>query len=175
MTCGSKRKGVTGMLQAGDRLVYGSHGVCSVLGLEYMSMGKAKGKYYILEPVDQPGARFYVPADNISALEKLRPLLSGSQIQDVLESRGEAIFIQEENRRRQFYRELLSSGDREQLFLNIKLLRREKERLLAEGKKFHLCDENFLKDAQKVLVSEFSVVLALSHPETLSYMEKYLK
>ena len=52
------------MYEIGQQVLYGIHGVCTVTAIERMRFGKEKAKYYCLEPVDQPGARYYVPAEN---------------------------------------------------------------------------------------------------------------
>ena len=56
----------------------------------------------------------------------------------------------------------------------IRALQRHREAQLAAGRKFHLSDENFLRDAKKVLISEFSFVLEIPQSEVADYIEKKL-
>lgn len=58
------------MYEIGELVLYGIHGICTVTGIERMRFGKEKADYYVLEPKEQPGAKFYVP------VAKLRSLLS---------------------------------------------------------------------------------------------------
>lgn len=164
------------MLQLGDRIVYGIHGVCCVVDIEQRIIDRKKADYYVLEPVDQPGAKFYVPTHNQIAVSKLRPLLTLQELEDLLQSPETYadIWIADENRRKQRYRELINSGDRASLICMIRSLHKHKEAQLAAGRKFHLCDENFLKDAQKLLTSEFSVVLNIPPSDVRAYIESKL-
>lgn len=164
------------MLQLGDRIVYGIHGVCCVVDIEQRIIDRKKADYYVLEPVDQPGAKFYVPTHNQIAVSKLRPLLTLQELEDLLQSpeTHADIWIADENRRKQRYRELINSGDRASLICMIRSLHNHKEAQLSAGRKFHLCDENFLKDAQKLLTSEFSVVLNIPPSDVRAYIESKL-
>lgn len=164
------------MLQLGDRIVYGIHGVCCVVDIEQRIIDRKKADYYVLEPVDQPGAKFYVPTHNQIAVSKLRPLLTLQELEDLLQSpeTHADIWIADENRRKQRYRELINSGDRASLICMIRSLHKHKEAQLSAGRKFHLCDENFLKDAQKLLTSEFSVVLNIPPSDVRAYIESKL-
>lgn len=164
------------MLQLGDRVVYGVHGVCCIVDIEQRTIDRKKAEYYVLEPLDQPGAKFYIPTHNQIAVSKLRPLLSAQELDALLlspEARADA-WITDENHRKQRYRELINSGDRVALICMIRSLHKHKEAQLAAGRKFHLCDENFLKDAQKLLSSEFSVVLNIPASAVGAYIESKL-
>ena len=44
------------MFEIGDRVLYSSHGACTIAGIESMRFGKTKGKYYVLQPAQQPEA-----------------------------------------------------------------------------------------------------------------------
>lgn len=52
----------------------------------------------------------------------------------------------------------------------IHALHRHKDTQQALGRKFHLCDDNFLHDAEKLLSSEFSVVLDISPDQVGAYI-----
>lgn len=53
------------MFQVGDQVVYGIHGICQILDLEERTVDRKKIKYFALEPMDQPGARFFVPSETL--------------------------------------------------------------------------------------------------------------
>lgn len=151
------------MHQIGDRVVYGIHGICRIIGIEIRPVDRKKVEYFVLEPTDQPGARFYVPTQNQAAVAKLRKLLTAEQIDEILTSDSvhERNWIDDENKRKQHYRELLAGGDRTAILRMINTLYQHKQAQAAVGRKFHLCDENFLHDAQKLLRSEFSAILEI--------------
>ena len=157
------------MYEIGQQVLYGIHGVCTITAIERMRFGKDGADYYVLEPKDQPGARYYVPVENAAAVSKLRRLMSREELLELLHS--EAVrnypWIADENQRKLRFRELIGSGDREQLMGMIGALHRHKKAQLAAGRKFHQSDENFLNDAQKLLNAEFALVFGLE-PKAVS-------
>lgn len=164
------------MYACGDRVMYGIHGVCEILALEDRRIDRKTVQYYVLEPVEQAGARFYVPAQNAAAVAKLRPVMTKEQL-DALLCSGEVrqdVWIADENMRKQRYRELISSGDRASLLCMVRTLYRHKQAQHELGRKFHLCDENFLRDAQRLLDSEFSLILRISPKEVGEYIQSKL-
>lgn len=164
------------MPQLGDRVVYGIHGVCSIVAIEQQMIDRKKTDYFVLQPLEQPDSRYYVPVHNQIAVSKLRPLLSVEELEDLLQSPCDGIvtWIEDENQRKNKYREMINSGDRGALLCMIRLLHDHKQTQLAAGRKFHLCDENFLKDAKKVLSAEFALVLGIPKQDVGAYIEEKL-
>ena len=164
------------VLQVGSQVVYGIHGVCNIIGTEIRTVDRKKVEYLILAPNDQPSASFFVPAHNQVALSKLRPLLSKAELELLLETSGESSvqWIAVENLRKQKYKDLINNVDRASIIGMIRLLYTHKEEQLAAGRKFHLCDENFLRDAKKLLASECSVVLGIPYPDVNDFLNRKL-
>ena len=165
------------MLQVGSQVVYGIHGVCNIIDVETRRVDRKNVEYFVLEPNDQPGARFYIPTQNQAALSKLRRLLTKEELEILLASDAAHYdcWINEENQRKQKYRELINGSDRAALISMIRVLHKHRENQLAAGRKFHLCDENFLRDAQKVLCSEFSLILGIPQSQVAEYIEKKIQ
>ena len=161
------------MFQQGSQVVYGMHGVCTVIGLEIRVVNRNKVEYYVLEPVKQSGDRYYVPTQNTAAVAKLKPILDKKQLDSLLSSLKAAkdTWIADENQRKQKYRELITSGDRAALLSMVRALHIHKDAQLAQGRKLHLCDENFLRDAESLLGGEFSLVLGIAPNEVSSYIQ----
>lgn len=160
------------MFQVGDQVVYGIHGVCQILELEERLVDRKRIKYFALEPLDQPGARYFVPSENPAALAKLRHLISREDLEVLLSSSEirQNCWITDENQRKQRYRELINSSDRVALLRMINTLHQHKKEQAAAGRKFHLCDDNFLRDAEKLLNAEFSLVLNIQPSEVGNYI-----
>lgn len=160
------------MYQIGEKVLYGIHGVCRVSDTEERTVDRVKRQYLVLEPVDQAGAKFFVPTHNAAALAKLRPILSREALESLLRSEDvkKDAWIEDENARKQTYRELINSGDRTALIQMVGSLHRHKEAQALAGRKFHLCDENFLRDAEKLLSAEFSLVLGIEPEQVGSYV-----
>lgn len=165
------------MYQVGQKVIYGIHGVCCVTAVEVKRSGREKKEYYCLEPVGQPGAVFYVPAGNPAAVAKLRPILTVEEFEALINAQKErdVCWIDDENLRKQRYRELIARNDRGELISMVSALYRHKRQQEESGRKFHICDENFLRDATRVLSEEFSLVLGISPNEVADYMKQNLE
>ncbi len=164
------------MYQAGQQVVYGAHGVCTIVGTEARSVDRKTIEYFVLQPVQQPDSRYYVPSHNENALAKMRPLMEKDALMALLQSediRAEK-WIPDENRRKQYYRELITSLDLEAMIRMIHVLRQQRKQLLDTGKKFHLCDENFLRDAQRLLRTELLMVLDIPEQDLEGYLQNLL-
>lgn len=164
------------MFKCGDKVLYGSHGVCEILDVETRKIDRKSIEYFILQPMEQPGARFYIPTQNEAALSKLRPVLTAEEITTLLteHTAQQDVWISDENQRKQRYKELISSGDRAALIRMIHALHKHRQLQETAGRKFHLCDENFLRDAEKLLNAEFSLVLNIHESEVSAYVKQAL-
>jgi len=165
------------MYQIGDKVIYGMHGVCMVADLEKRIVDKKEVIYLALEPAGQSGSRFLVPTHNAAAMAKVRPVLSAEELENLLSSDAvrEDAWVRDEGQRKQLYRELISSCDRQRLLQMISSLYRYRKTQTAAGKKFHMCDENFLRDAEKILSGEIASTLEIPSAEALKYLRNKLK
>ena len=151
------------MYQQNEIVSYGIHGVCRITDTEVRSAKGVKTEYLVLQPLDQPGTRFYIPTKNEAALAKLRPAVTGDQVMDIIRSAQVAKdpWIADENKRKLYYKDLISSGDTVALLSMARSISARRE---AQSK-LHMCDENFLKDAEKLLVSELSLASGIAPEE----------
>lgn len=164
------------MYQIGDQVVYGIHGVCCVVEQEERVIDRKRVTYLVLEPVGRDGSRYLVPTHNAAAMAKLRKKLSREELEDLLKSETIRVngWITDENQRKQTYRELISSGDLAKLMQMVHTLYRHKNAQAAAGRKVHLCDENFLRDAEKLLASEAAIVLGMEYDQARKYLKENL-
>ena len=165
------------MYQSGDKVIYGMHGVCLVADLEKRTVDKKEVTYLALEPAGQSGSRFLVPTHNAAAMAKVRPMLTREALEELFSSDvvKEDAWVRDESQRKQLYRELISSCDRQRLSQMISSLYRYRKTQTAAGKKFHMCDENFLRDAEKILAGEIASTLEIPSAEALKYLRNKLK
>ncbi len=165
------------MYQEGMLVVYGAHGVCKILCLEDRMVDRKKICYYVLQPVEQTASRFYVPTHNEHALAKMRPLVTKEHLLELLASKElrENAWIEDENRRKLYYRQLISGIDLEAMIRMIHSLRRRRQVLSEAGKRIHLCDENFLQDAQRILRSELCTVLDMPAEDMEAYLQNLME
>ena len=103
----------------------------------------------------------------------MKPILTKSQIDTLLQSPevGRDIWIEDENQRKLHYAQLLTGSSRAALISMVKTLRKQKQIQHSKGRKFHACDENFLRDAEKLLSSEFSLVLEIEPNAVGKYIQ----
>lgn len=165
------------MYQIGQQVLYGIHGVCSVSAIEPMRFGKTKTDYYILQPLSQPDSKYYIPVNNEAAVAKLRPLMTREEILELLHSESvrQDVWVADENQRKLRFRELLTKGERSEILSMIYCLHRHKNEQLSLGRKFHQCDEGFLKDAEKLMNAEFAHVLGIEPIQVAAYILKEIE
>lgn len=165
------------MFQIGEKVMYGVHGVCLVAAQEIKQVDRKPVTYLVLEPIGKDSARYLVPTQNPAALAKLRRMLSREELYGMLESQEvkAGLWIEPENQRKQSYRELISGTDTFALLQAIYAAYRHRETQTAARKKFHQCDENFLRDAEKILVEEIAQVLKLPQSEAKQLLRSKLQ
>ena len=160
------------MYQIGQKVVYGASGVCRV-----MDQKEEKGKHYlVLEPEGQENSRYFVPLTNPAAMNKLHPMLTREEMENLLSfaRNHSASWVSDENQRKQLYRELISGGDWQRLMGTMCTLYRYKAARAAEGKKCHVCDDLFLKAAEKLLAGGVSAVLEMNMEQAKQYLRTNL-
>ena len=64
----------------------------------------------------------------------------------------------------------METGDRKELVKMIKTLYLYRQKQQAAGKKIHVCDEHFLKEAERILYDEFAFVLRIDREKILDYI-----
>lgn len=165
------------MYQLGERVVYGIHGVCQVVAVEQRRVDRKNLTYLALEPAGHGGSRFLIPAHNEAAMAKLRKILSAAEMEALLQEDGlhEGNWIPIESQRKQAYRELTAGADRRDILQMLCTVYRHKEAQFAAGKKVHQCDENFLRDGEKLIAGEIAVVMDLEYPQALAYLRQKVK
>jgi len=161
------------MFQVNDVIIYGAQGVCKIADVEEKSVGGKKKTYFVLKPVDDKGATIFAPTDNEIVLNKMRRLLTENEIHKLIDSMPDkdAVWVENENERKELYRNILAKGDHQELIKMIKAIYAHKTQREAEGKRLHMSDERFFKDAEQILYTEFQYVLGLgSKDELMKYI-----
>lgn len=166
------------MFRVNDVIMYGTHGVCKIVGTEEKQLSGVKKSYYILKPVSDQGSTIFAPTDNEIVLKKMRRLLSKDEIHKLIDSMGaeNPQWIINENERKELYRNILTKGDHLELIQMIKAIYAHKQAREAEGKRLHMSDERFFKDAEQILYNEFQYVLDIrSKNDLLTYILERLE
>ncbi len=157
------------MFQVNDVIIYGAQGVCKIADMEQKTIGGVKKSYFVLKPVNDKGSTIFVPVDNEHVLKKMRQLLTKDKIHKLIDSMPEenAVWVENENERKALYKNIIAKGDHLELVKMIKAIYAHKKEREAEGKRLHMSDERFFKDAEQILYNEFQYVLDLSGKDDL--------
>lgn len=162
--------------QINDTILYGSQGVCKITGTVQKDFGGCVMDYYTLKPVYSENSVIYVPMHNEALLHKMRRVLSPEEIYALIQAmpHQEVSWIEDENKRKETCRDILSRGDRMELIRAIKALYLHQQELQQKGRKLHVSDERFLKEAEKMLYDEFALVLNIREDEVLPFIMKQI-
>ena len=157
------------MFKINDVIIYGTQGVCEIVGIEEKTISDVTKNYFVLKPMKDQGATIYAPTDNAHVLKKMRRLLTVKEINGLIDSMPDEQtgWISNVNERKECYRNLLASGDHLALIQMIKAIYAHKKEREANGKRLHVMDEHFFKDAEQILYNEFQYVLKLGSKNDL--------
>ncbi len=165
------------MFNIGDTVLYGSQGVCKIVGTDVKKFDGERIDYLILKPVYDKDSTLFVPSANERLLSKIRSVLSAEQIYKIIKTMPDedTIWIDDENERKIKYKKIISDGDRRKLVQLIKTLYLHKKEQQKEGKKLHQSDEVIMKQAEKLLYDEFALVLNIQPDKVLPFIMEQFK
>ena len=149
------------MFHINDVVVYGAQGVCEIVAIEEQKIDGAIKKFFVLKPKDDRVATFYVPTWNEKALAKMRKVMTKNEVNALIDSMPskKPNWILNENERKEAYKKILASGDQAAIISMVQALYLHKQERETEGKRLHISDEYFLKDAEQLLYNEWQYVL----------------
>ncbi|MBE6810673.1 MAG: hypothetical protein E7521_06420 [Ruminococcaceae bacterium] len=155
------------LFKIGDTVVYGAQGICKIDCIETKQIGRQKQDYYVLKPIFNQNTSVFVPVDNEVLTAKMLSALTKAQINDLAKkvTNIEIIKANDENQKREFYKSILSSGNREQLISLIKTVRLERDTRREAGKKLNISDEQTLRKAETLLYNEIAFVCGVEPDE----------
>jgi CarD family transcriptional regulator len=168
-----REKGIK-MYQKNNVVIYGLHGVCRIAEITEKDFGGEEKLYYTLKPIFDERSTFFVPVQTECSHKKIRPLLSMEEVKDLIRniSQQETIWIPDEKHRKETYKQIIESGDRTEMMKLVKTLYLRKKDQQKAGKKQHIVDEHFMKEAETVLYDEFAYVLDIDRDKVLPFIKK---
>ena len=153
------------MFEIGSYVSYRADGVCKIADIRQESFGVLAEPtlYYVLHPVHDEKSIFFIPVDNQMLVAKMRPLLSAEEIISLIKKVAERPleWIPEAKPRANFFKGILSEGEREELVYLVRLLKVHTEAMQFRGKKVYATDDATAKRAAQLLFAEFSMVLPI--------------
>lgn len=167
------------MHKIGDNIVYGSNGVMTVIDIREEEVLDTLRKYYVLQPYGVRSASLtFVPIDNKALVAQMRPLLSREDVLEIIHSIDdvpETEWVKDNRIRSERFKSIMESGDRTKIISMIGAIYRSGLRRLEEGKKNYLSDENMMHKAEKLLYSEFALVLGIPEEDIPAFIESEKK
>lgn len=160
------------MFEIEDVIVYGSQGVCQIVGIDAQKIDGQVKQYFVLKPKNNPSATFYVPTWNEKAWRKMRKVMTRQEIDDLVRSLPDQAptWIPNDNERKEAYRKILANADQAAIITMLQALFLHKQEREAEGRRLHMADEHFMKDAEQILYNELQYVLNMDKAELMAYI-----
>ncbi|MBR6071979.1 MAG: hypothetical protein IKP77_04010 [Acholeplasmatales bacterium] len=143
--------------------MYTTYGICEISDIIEMSLGGKKNQYYVLHPLRETKTELTLPVDNPMTKIRLHPLLSEGDINDLIHQIPflDVYWIERDNDRKVQFGDIVKSGDRKETLRLIKCIKYHAHDIKDKGRKLHATDETAMKDAEKLILDEFSYVLGI--------------
>jgi CarD family transcriptional regulator len=155
------------MYEIGEYVVKSNNGVCRVEDIVHLNMSGVdhRKEYYLLIPIEDRGAKIYVPVDK--EREDLRNVISNEEAWELIHEipRIESVWIANDKQRELEYKAAIRSGSLEQLVGIIKNLYRRTETRMAQGKRSTAMDERYFHMAENALHSELAFAIGRKKEE----------
>ena len=160
------------MFEVNDVVVYGSHGVCEITGIEERKLDGEIKTYFVLKPKNDKSATCFVPTWNEKAWGKMRKVMTPKEVDALIDSmpNKKPSWIADENERKETYKQILASGDQAAIISMVQALFSHKMEREAAGKRLHMSDEHFMKDAEQLLYNEWQYVLNVDKAGLMAYI-----
>ncbi len=153
------------MYSIGDKVVYGTLGVMEITDITEQKIGDITKSYYVLKELSGISSSLtYVPIDSDTLTAQMRKLLTKEQISAILEqlkTEPQLDWIEDNRARSNEYKKIIASGDYAKMLLMMRFVYETGKRREEEGKKNYLADEASMKKAEKLIFSEFALVLGI--------------
>lgn len=162
-----------------EYIVYGKTGVCLIDEVKPLSFHCKEDNtpYYILKPIGNSTAIVYVPTNNEDLVSKMRYVMTEADIDELLsETKGMKIdWIDNKNARADYFQQLVTSGNQQELILLVSCIYLQKQERLAAGKKLAASDETILRTAERLIEEEFSFSLNIPEKDVAKYIQERME
>lgn len=148
------------MFSVGDKIIYGSMGVCTVVDRRMPDMPGATQECYVLEPQYVHNARVYVPVAGTAI--NMRPLLSAVQAKALVNEMPRLVSFapsKEKQVHQEIYRTAVRGADSHMLARLIKTLYERKQSNLEQKKNLPMLEKEHYDTARMILFGEIATAL----------------
>lgn len=164
------------MFTIGDTIIYRNSGICKITGTQEITVENETCSYYVLKPLIGNNSTYYLPVGDVKNEEKIRHILSPEEVYTLIRAvpDEQTIWIESKIERKELYKQILAGNDCSSIMKLIKTLYLHQQELKKDGKKLHIFDERFMKDAEKSLYNEFAHVLNIKREQVLPFISEQL-
>ena len=164
------------MYQIGEKIVYGSNGICMIEEIKMIEVprtGEEKA-YYIIKPMFQE-CRISVPVDTKMFM---RPMISAEEANALLDSlpsvEAKPYYNTALRQLQDYYEKQIATHSCADLVAMLVALYRKREEMLSQKRKFGAIDERYMKRAEDLLFGELSVVLDMTKADVRGIVNEKL-
>ena len=164
------------MYQVGDKIIYGSSGVCIIDGIKMVEVnyGEPEQPYYVIKPVFSD-CNISVP---VSTKVFMRPIITEEEALALIDSMphvdAQPYYNNALRQLQDYYEKKINTHSCEVLVELSVSLYRKREQLLAQKRKFGAIDERYMKRAEDLLFGELSVALSIPKNEVRKFINARL-
>lgn len=164
------------MYQIGDKIIYGSNGVCVIEEIKMMEVPRTDElkAYYIIKPVFQE-CRISAPVDTGVFM---RPIISAEEARALLEGiprvEPKPYYNTALRQLQDYYEKQLAAHDCGVLVEMLMSVYRKRTEVLSQKRKFGAIDERYMKRGEELLFGELSVALGVEKADVRRMMAEQL-
>ncbi|MGN0507609.1 MAG: CarD family transcriptional regulator [Ruminococcus sp.] len=157
----------------GEKVIYSVNGVCEITDITEKVFGKTVMRYYVLKPISNNEATLFVPVNNENLVRKMKRLMTQSQLDKVLNdiSEKEVEWNSNEVIRKEEFRNTISFGNISEILILLKSIWLHRRTQNSKGRKLHISDEMYLREAEKIIKEEISTVIGVEQDDVIPYVK----
>ena len=157
----------------GEKVIYSVNGVCEITDITEKVFGKTVMRYYGLKPISNNEATLFVPVNNENRVRKMKRLMTQSQLDKVLNdiSAKEVEWNSNEVIRKEEFRNTISFGNISEILILLKSIWLHRRTQNSKGRKLHISDEMYLREAEKIIKEEISTVIGVEQDDVIPYVK----
>lgn len=149
------------MFAVNDIVLYGSNGTCKIEEITFKNIGTMNMEYYVLKPLCSETSTLFVPTANEQLVGKMRYLTPANEIKQILNMDLDAddMWVDNKNDRATVFKDIIAKAEFSQLIKLMRTILLHEQKQHKKGKRLHISDERFLREVEKMVCDEVSIVL----------------
>jgi len=169
---------MTTTYEVNDYVRYAANGICRITDIAAFDAkdGHGEAVYYVLRPVGSDKTTLYVPVENPALTARMNRVPTKAQLDDMIRSAGdsELLWMDDRKQRGECFHEILKSCDQRSLLRLVSCLYLKRGELAEAGKRLSASDSVILKQAERLVQSDFAFVLDIKESEVEGYISALL-